>query len=114
MLNAHTRKLAFIPRIRRCQKRRKLLPRYCSSATIRCCLTNGPRRTVRRLRQTANCSPVRNERQVMSKRTKYTPTERADEYLERVAALTGAKQVHGDSYWLRAGRKDFLVDSRFV
>src|SRR5258708_7355900 len=44
----------------------------------------------------------------MRKRTKCTPTQRAAEYLKRVAALTGAEQVRGDSYWLRAGRRNFL------
>ena len=28
--------------------------------------------------------------------------------------LTGAEQVRGDGYWLRAGRRTFLVDHRFV
>jgi hypothetical protein len=48
--------------------------------------------------------------------TKCTPAERAAEYLKRVAALTGAVQVRGDSYcyWLRAGRSNFLVDCKFV
>ena len=50
----------------------------------------------------------------MRKRTKCTPTQRAAEYLKRVAALTGAEQVRGDSYWLRAGRRSFLVDYKFV
>ena len=50
----------------------------------------------------------------MRKRTKCTPTQRAAEYLKRVAALTGAEQVRGDSYWLRAGRRNFLVDYKFV
>src|SRR5437899_9533110 len=50
----------------------------------------------------------------MKKRTKYTPTQRAAEYLKRVAALTEAEQVRGDSYWLRAGRRNFLVDYEFV
>jgi hypothetical protein len=35
-------------------------------------------------------------------------------YLKRIAALTGAKQVSGDSYWLKAGRRSFLVAYRFV
>ena len=34
--------------------------------------------------------------------------------MKRVAALTGAEQVLGDSYWLRAERRDFLVDYKFV
>ena len=46
--------------------------------------------------------------------TKCTPAERAAEYLKRIAALTGAQQVCGDSYRLKAGRKHFLVDSKFV
>ena len=46
--------------------------------------------------------------------TKYTPAQRAAEYLKRVAALTGAKQIGVDSYWLRAGHRDFLVDYKFV
>ena len=50
----------------------------------------------------------------MSMQTKYTPAQRAAEYLKRVAALTGAEQVRGDSYWLRAGRRHFLVNSKFV
>ena len=43
-----------------------------------------------------------------------TPAQRATKYLKRIAALTGAKQVHGDSYRLTAGRMHFLVDSKFV
>ena len=57
---------------------------------------------------------MRSDLLAMKKRTKYTPTQRAAEYLKRVAALTGAEQVRGDSYWLRAGRRHFLVDSKFV
>jgi len=57
---------------------------------------------------------VRSDLLAMRKRTKCTPTQRAAEYLKRVAALTGAEQVRGDSYWLRAGRKNFLVDYKFV
>ena len=57
---------------------------------------------------------MRSDLLAMRKRTKYTPTQRAAEYLKRVAALTGAEQGPGDSYWLRAGRRNFLVDSRFV
>jgi hypothetical protein len=43
-----------------------------------------------------------------------TPAQRAAKYLKRVAALTGAEQVRGDSYWLRAGRKNFLVDYKSI
>jgi hypothetical protein len=50
----------------------------------------------------------------MRKPTKCTPAERAAKYLKRIAALTGAVQVHGDSYRLTAGRRRFLVDSKFV
>ena len=46
--------------------------------------------------------------------TKCTPAQRAAEYLKRVAALTGAEQVRGDSYWLRAGRRNFVVGYQFV
>ena len=44
--------------------------------------------------------------------TKCTPAQHAAEYLKRVAALTGAEQVRGDSYWLRVGRRSFLVDDK--
>ena len=57
---------------------------------------------------------MRSDLLAMRKRTKCTPTQRAAEYLKRVAALTGAEQGRGDSYWLRAGRRNFLVDSKFV
>ena len=57
---------------------------------------------------------MRNERQVMSRQTKCTPTERAAEYLERIAALTGAKPDGHGKYRLKAGRMQFLVDSEFV
>src|SRR5258708_3207926 len=46
--------------------------------------------------------------------TKYTPTQRTAEYLKRVAAITGAKQIGVDSYWLRAGNRNFLVDYKSV
>src|SRR6266849_11088128 len=107
--NVHTRKPAFTPRTKRCQKRSKLLPRCCSSGTIQRSLTGGTS-AAWRLRPTVRCSPVRSDLLAMRKRTKCTPTQRAAEYLKRVAALTGAEQVRGDSYWLRAGRRNFLVD----
>ncbi len=50
----------------------------------------------------------------MRMQTKCTPAQRAAEYLKRVAALTGAEQVRGDSYCLAAGRRNFLVDYKFV
>ena len=39
---------------------------------------------------------------------------RAGEYLRRIAALTGAEQVHGDSYCVGVGRRTFLVDDEYV
>jgi hypothetical protein len=42
--------------------------------------------------------------------TKCTLSQRAAKYLKRVAALTGAEQIRGDSYWLRAGHRNFLAD----
>ncbi len=57
---------------------------------------------------------MRSDQLAIRKRTKCTPAQRATKYLKRVAALTGAEQVRGDSYWLRAGRRHFLVDSKFV
>jgi hypothetical protein len=50
----------------------------------------------------------------MKMQTTCSPAQRAAEYLERVAALTGAERVRGGSYWLRAGRRNFLVDYKFV
>jgi len=47
-------------------------------------------------------------------RIESTPAQRAVQYLKRIAALTGAQRVNGDSYRLTAGRKHFLVDSKFV
>jgi len=57
---------------------------------------------------------MRSDLFAVRKRTKCTPVQRATMYLKRIAALTGAKQVCGDSYWLRAGRRSFLVDYKFV
>ena len=57
---------------------------------------------------------MRSDRLPMRKRTKCTPAQRATKYLKRIAALTGAKQVCGESYRLTAGRMHFLVDSKFV
>jgi hypothetical protein len=50
----------------------------------------------------------------MRMQIKCTPAGRAAEYLKRVAALTGAQQILGGSYWLRAGRRNFLVDYKSV
>jgi hypothetical protein len=50
----------------------------------------------------------------MKMQTKCTPTQRAAKHLKHVAALTGAAQVRGDSYWLTVGRRNFLVGYKFV
>ena len=57
---------------------------------------------------------MRSDRLAMRKPTKCTPAQRAAKYLKRIAALTGAEQVCGERYWLRAGRRNFLVDCEFV
>jgi hypothetical protein len=57
---------------------------------------------------------VRNDQLAMKIQTTCTPAQRAAEYLKRVAALTGAERLRGDRYWLRAGRRNFLVDYKFV
>src|SRR6266849_5494217 len=50
----------------------------------------------------------------MRMRTKCTQAQRAAKYLKRIAALTGAKQVCGESYRLTAGRMHFWVNFKFV
>ena len=57
---------------------------------------------------------MRSDLLAMRKRTKCTPAQRAAGYLKRVAALTGAEQVRGESYRLTAGRMHFVVYSKFV
>jgi len=57
---------------------------------------------------------MRSDLLAVRKRTKLTPAQRATKYLKRIAALTGAKQVCGESYRLTAGRMHFLVDPKFV
>ncbi len=57
---------------------------------------------------------MRNDRIAMKLQTTCTPSQRAAEYLKRVARLTGAEHVRDESYWLRAGRRNFLVDYKFV
>jgi hypothetical protein len=42
------------------------------------------------------------------------PEQRAAMYLKRIVALTGARRVCGDSYFLKAGGKRFLLDDRAV
>jgi hypothetical protein len=67
-----------------------------------------------RSRPTARFSPVRDDPLVMSRQTKCTPVERAAEYLERIAGLTGAKQDDDGTYHLTVGRMRFRVDYEFV
>ena len=50
----------------------------------------------------------------MRMQTRFTPAQRAAKHLKRVALLAGTTQVRGDSYWLRPGCRDFLVDYKFV
>jgi hypothetical protein len=57
---------------------------------------------------------VRDDPLAMSRRTKCTPAERAAERLERIAALTGAKQDEDGSYHLTSGCMRFLVEYKFV
>lgn len=45
---------------------------------------------------------------------KFTPADRAEEYLERIAALTGAQQDDDGAYLLTTGRIRFLVGDKFV
>jgi hypothetical protein len=45
---------------------------------------------------------------------KFTPADRAEEYLERIAALTGAKQDDDGAYRLTTGSMRFLVGYKFV
>lgn len=56
---------------------------------------------------------MRNDRLVTKMQT-WTPARRAAEYLKRIARLTGAEHVHGETYRLRAGRRSFLVDYKLV
>lgn len=62
----------------------------------------------------AMLSGPRSNSLAMRMETKFTPDQRAMKYLKRVAALTGASQVHGDCYCLKVGRKNFLVGNKFV
>jgi hypothetical protein len=50
----------------------------------------------------------------MSMQTGSTPDERAAEYLQRIAGLTGAKLDDDGTYHLTAGRMHFRVDYKFV
>ena len=46
--------------------------------------------------------------------TKYTKVTSAARYLRHIVRLTGAERVPSGAYWLRAGHRSFLVDSKFV
>jgi hypothetical protein len=50
----------------------------------------------------------------MRMKTKFTQAERAEKYLERIAALTGAKQDDDGAYRLTTGSMRFLVGYKFV
>src|SRR5882762_7704468 len=50
----------------------------------------------------------------MRMKPKFTSAERAEEYLKRVAALTGAQRDDDGAYLLTSGRIRFLVDYKFV
>jgi len=91
-----------------------LPPCCCNSRVVHGYLTAGPPSTSWRLRPTARCSTDRSDRPVMRIRTKCTPARRAAKYLERIAALTGAKHEGDGSYRLTVGRRDFIVDPRLV
>src|ERR1700746_2255474 len=112
--NVRTRKHAVILGFKACRNQSKMLPRCCSSGTIQRYLTDGPFRETSRSRRTATCSPVCGDWMASRMQTKHAPAERAARYLRRIARLTGAKQISGGGYWLRAGRRNFLVDCKFV
>jgi hypothetical protein len=57
---------------------------------------------------------VRSDWRAMSMQTGSTPAERAAEYLERIAGLTGANLDDDGTYHLTAGRMHFRVDYKFV
>ncbi len=57
---------------------------------------------------------MRSDRRAMSMQTGSTPAERAAEYLERIAWLTGAKLDDDGTYHLTVGRMRFRVDYKFV
>jgi len=50
----------------------------------------------------------------MRMQTKYTAADRAAEYLERIAVLTGAQEDADGTYHLAAGPIRFRVDYKFV
>jgi len=57
---------------------------------------------------------VRDDSLAMNRLGKCTLAERAAEYLDRIARLTGAKQDDDGTYHLTAGRIRFRVDYKFV
>jgi hypothetical protein len=57
---------------------------------------------------------VRSDPLAMRMEPIFTAAERAEEYLERIAALTGAEQDDDGTYHLTAGRIRFRVDYKFV
>ena len=57
---------------------------------------------------------MRSDWRAMSMQTGSTPAERAAEYLERIAGLTGAKLDDDGTYHLTVGRMRFRVDYKFV
>src|SRR5260370_33057123 len=87
--NAGTKKHAFTPCTKACRKRKKLLPRCCSSRTIQHCLTSGPFSTGWRLRRAAQCLAVRSDRLAMRKVTKFAPARRAAQDFKRSPEPTG-------------------------
>ena len=50
----------------------------------------------------------------MRMKPKFTPADRAEEHLKRVAALTGAQQDDDGAYLLTTGHIRFLVGDKFV
>ncbi|MCU1241445.1 MAG: hypothetical protein JWO71_2171 [Candidatus Acidoferrum typicum] len=57
---------------------------------------------------------MRGDPPAMRMELKFTAAERAEEYLERIAALTGAEQYDDGTYHLTAGRIRFRLDYKFV
>ena len=57
---------------------------------------------------------MRSNQFAMNMQTTSTRAQRAASYLKRIAAVTGAERVDGDVYWLRAGRRTFLVGYKSV
>src|SRR5215472_8278696 len=112
--SVYTGRPAFTPRTEKSQKRSKLLRPCSSSRTIQRCSRSGSLKAVSCLRLTVQVFSHGSDRLAIRMQTKYIPTESAAKYLKHIAALTGAEQVCGDSYSLGAGRRHFLVDSKFV